>query len=168
MNEKVDVKKASLDVRGSPTRCPYCHEDATAAADVWVCQDCLARHHVDCWRERGACSSCSSVRHLEPPAREALTPERAREALVAAGYDPGQVDRLIRSSLRRRVERYTAPTVIARFLVAFGMALALGGIAWKIAQPMSHVNEDFVAAVTGVLTFGLVATLLFWRPRREE
>jgi hypothetical protein len=95
MDAKSEGKELPVEVRGSPTRCPYCHDEAAAAADAWVCQDCLARHHAACWRERGACSSCASTRHLEPPARPPLTVERAREVFLAAGHDPADVIRFL-------------------------------------------------------------------------
>jgi hypothetical protein len=125
MNEK------TLEVRGAPTRCPYCHEEATASADVLVCQDCLARHHAECWRERNACSSCSSTRRLEPPARQPLTVSRAREALIAAGFEATEVDSILRPA---PVEvRGTAAGTIGKALLilmvglgAFAAAMVIG------------------------------------------
>lgn len=60
------------DVRArlSPVRCPFCHVDLATLDGGWVaCRGCLARHHVECWRESSRCASCGSPDHLEAPRR---------------------------------------------------------------------------------------------------
>lgn len=51
-------------VAASPTRCPYCHADVEASqfAGAIVCEQCLSRHHADCWL--GRCASCAGERAL--------------------------------------------------------------------------------------------------------
>lgn len=53
------VPSRDVHVVASPTRCPYCHDDVAPERSDWVaCKACLARHHVACWRENGACGTC--------------------------------------------------------------------------------------------------------------
>lgn len=63
--------EVTLEVDGSPTRCPYCHDACTAEdSRAVVCQKCLSRHHGACWREgHHRCSSCGSGKALKggPP-----------------------------------------------------------------------------------------------------
>lgn len=61
----VTLEISALRVGSQVNRCPFCHETVHSAESV-VCQDCLARHHEDCWTEGGACSSCSSLNLLSP------------------------------------------------------------------------------------------------------
>lgn len=49
------------------TRCPFCHDECSVAAEVAVCRACLSRHHAECWNEGGACASCSSSEYLDAP-----------------------------------------------------------------------------------------------------
>jgi hypothetical protein len=54
-----------IQISGSLVRCPYCHGDIKTSAIDWVaCSACLARHHKDCWQERGACSTCRGSNYL--------------------------------------------------------------------------------------------------------
>ena len=56
------MEKSRVKVAGSALRCPYCHDDVSTASSEWVaCGACLARHHRECWRERGACSTCGAA-----------------------------------------------------------------------------------------------------------
>lgn len=49
------------DVHVGLNRCPFCHEDVEPKQSV-VCQECLARHHEECWTEAQECSSCRGTR----------------------------------------------------------------------------------------------------------
>jgi len=60
----MDDVQRRVEVRGSPTRCPYCHDDCQPGQDDVACRDCLARHHSACWREHRACGSCGSSQAL--------------------------------------------------------------------------------------------------------
>ena len=53
-----------VEVRGAPTRCPYCHEGVAADDSVRVCRGCLSRHHHACWGEHGRCASCDGAESL--------------------------------------------------------------------------------------------------------
>lgn len=66
-------REREVEVRGSPTRCPFCHEGCTADDDNVVCRDCLARHHAPCWAEAGRCGACSSERPMEASALASAT-----------------------------------------------------------------------------------------------
>jgi hypothetical protein len=94
--EREPVEKAppekEVEVRGSPTRCPYCHDECTAAQPHSVCEACLARHHESCWDSHGSCATCSSTRRLAPVPRPALTVDQARATLVKAGYTEAEID----------------------------------------------------------------------------
>ena len=51
--------RADVRVGGSLVRCPYCHDDVAPEATGWVaCRGCLARHHLNCWKETLACGTC--------------------------------------------------------------------------------------------------------------
>lgn len=51
-------------VEGAPTRCPFCHDEASAQ-DTVACVACLARHHATCWDEAARCASCGHRERLE-------------------------------------------------------------------------------------------------------
>jgi hypothetical protein len=97
--EREPVEKSppekEVEVRGSPTRCPYCHDDCTSAQKHSVCEACLARHHKSCWESHGSCATCSSTRRLAPAARPALTVDQARATLVKAGFSEDEVDAVL-------------------------------------------------------------------------
>ena len=71
------------------TRCPFCHDECTAAAEVRVCRTCLSRHHADCWNEGGACASCSSSEYLDAP-REAQELAETQPQGTWLGMDKGE------------------------------------------------------------------------------
>lgn len=59
-----------LEVRGSPTRCPFCHDGFAGQEQGVVCGQCLSRHHPACWA--GSCASCrSTARMVRDPALQA-------------------------------------------------------------------------------------------------
>ncbi len=83
--------QARVEVRGSPQRCPYCHDECSPSENDAVCHACLARHHRSCWEESGRCASCSGARALviepgsSPPPRASFpTIEQLPEALRAS------------------------------------------------------------------------------------
>ncbi len=58
-------REIKVEVERSPQRCPYCHDEVDSRDEDWLaCAGCLARHHEDCWRELGRCSSCGDDRSL--------------------------------------------------------------------------------------------------------
>ncbi|HZU99050.1 MAG TPA: hypothetical protein VFF73_20245, partial [Planctomycetota bacterium] len=65
------MDQTRIEVRGGPTRCPYCHDDVSSGPENVVCRECLARHHPDCWR--GACAVCSSSNRLVAEPRPPVT-----------------------------------------------------------------------------------------------
>lgn len=59
----VVIERDDVRVAASRTRCPFCH--SSFADDEWVaCRECLARHHVACWGENGACATCAATRFI--------------------------------------------------------------------------------------------------------
>ena len=68
-------------------RCPYCQDTCSPVGSV-ACQDCLTRHHADCWQEQGACSSCGSQSRLV--AEVAAPTDDELVAMLRAG-DPDAV-----------------------------------------------------------------------------
>src|SRR2546423_5940666 len=64
----------TLEVHGSPTRCPYCHDTCSPEDDAVICGSCLARHHRDCWEDR--CGTCGAEAGLD--ASNKLGVNRAR------------------------------------------------------------------------------------------
>ncbi|MDF1661826.1 MAG: hypothetical protein P1V97_08640 [Planctomycetota bacterium] len=71
--EKSKQGKSGVDskitVDGSPTRCPYCHEDCLPESEAFVCQSCLSRHHIGCWTDHGCCASCQGEQVLQASLR---------------------------------------------------------------------------------------------------
>jgi WD40 repeat protein len=56
--------RQDLVVRGSPARCPYCHD---RLSEDWVaCESCVAKHHRGCWDEHGRCATCGGSESLRP------------------------------------------------------------------------------------------------------
>src|SRR4051812_3384698 len=102
MDEKLDTKEKKADappepappvaprsdviVRGGATRCPHCHANVDSDQDAWAaCQKCLARHHLACWGEGGACGACSEKRFVTSvPARGKAT-GRGMNPIVVLG-----------------------------------------------------------------------------------
>jgi hypothetical protein len=82
--EKKLATKASIHVDGSPTRCPYCHEDCAADEEALVCESCLSRHHVACWSDHGSCSSCSSDRAMQQTGEQSQDTEQQVSASPCA------------------------------------------------------------------------------------
>ncbi len=76
-------ERTDVVVRGGASRCPHCHDNVHAEDDAWAaCRGCLARHHVACWGEGGACSACGEKRFVSSvPARKA--PARSSTSSVA-------------------------------------------------------------------------------------
>lgn len=70
-------------VAASRARCPFCHEAVSPEATDWVaCRGCLARHHVGCWGEHGACSACGEAKFLPATPGRARSSARPRAALI--------------------------------------------------------------------------------------
>ncbi|MBX3466499.1 MAG: hypothetical protein KF878_06330 [Planctomycetes bacterium] len=64
--------RSDVHVAASPTRCPFCHDEASAAGSV-ACQGCLARHHAACWDEGGRCATCGGAFRLVAPDDDAVS-----------------------------------------------------------------------------------------------
>jgi hypothetical protein len=58
------VLRDDLVIRINQRRCPYCHADVAVGRDAVACEQCLALHHGDCWREGRRCASCGATRGL--------------------------------------------------------------------------------------------------------
>ena len=43
-------------------RCPYCHDGLRPDEEVWVCGDCRAVVHDECYEELERCPSCAAGR----------------------------------------------------------------------------------------------------------
>jgi hypothetical protein len=99
----VTGEKVRVEVKGSPTRCPYCHDDCSPGVDDVACRECLARHHAACWNEHGACGTCGSTQRFEAKV-ERLDLARARRTLIEAGSSPAEVDEFFASLAARPAE----------------------------------------------------------------
>jgi hypothetical protein len=132
MNE--DVR--GLEVRGSPTRCPYCHNDVSPEETV-ACQSCLARHHAECWNSHGTCATCGSARRLEAPPKETrrLTPAVARNALLTAGFEHKEIDAVLAGDAdQARAERMREQNrAFAKALIVLAFSAGGGMLAGALA-----------------------------------
>lgn len=71
-------------------RCPYCHDDV-GPEDCVVCQDCLTRHHPECWEEGLRCSSCSSENKMVSSTKRQNAPSYKPDEIVPEIDDEGRV-----------------------------------------------------------------------------
>lgn len=79
------TERQDLQLRGSPTRCPFCHDDVALDEANWVaCAGCLARHHASCWNEHGCCGSCGSTETLVRRENERAPPTEVLERSVGS------------------------------------------------------------------------------------
>ncbi len=80
-------ERTDVVVRGGASRCPHCHDNVNSEEDAWAaCRGCLARHHVSCWGEGGACSACGEKRFVSSvPARQPARAQSNRLAFVLVG-----------------------------------------------------------------------------------
>ncbi len=134
----VSEGEATIEVRGRPSRCPYCHDDCDAEQANVVCNDCLARHHAACWAEAGnACGGCRSTRAAgggAPPAAAPVSATQRREAprslkeeQLLADFDPRAVARL-RGELRSGETLIWAGAPIPWAFAREGLPIALFGL----------------------------------------
>lgn len=72
------IMEKTVQVHSNFIRCPYCHDNVNLESDDWVaCQQCLARHHSECWTSE--CSACHCPDHLQPGRGSSESKERERE-----------------------------------------------------------------------------------------
>lgn len=95
------------DVHLAGDRCPFCRDLVRRRAEAWaLCERCLARHHLSCWGEAGACAACQHPRPLRRRASDVVT---------------------------RRWPRWSAPLAGAGLLVLLILGLLAGGRARALA-----------------------------------
>jgi len=160
-------QEPKLKVERSPTRCPYCHDECTAADPNVACHDCLARHHTACWQEGASCGSCGSTRFMEPatpPPRPPTEPARAalgqppdgrptREEAALARYEDA-AQRAQRDE-EAGVGHYGAPGVDGFFTPAAAEAHPLARSPRAVAHPRAAVLTIGASALVGVLAVAL-------------
>lgn len=111
--EPAPIARDDVKVDGSPTRCPFCHEHLDTAKAGWVaCGGCMARHHAECWDERGACASCGGLRRLVAEERR-LASDPEVVALVQTGDRPRAMAELRARGLDDRAARAALDLVAA-------------------------------------------------------
>jgi len=152
--EKIAVKNA-------PNRCPFCHEEAERERSV-ACQDCLARHHEDCWTEGAGCSACSSQRQLAPSARPALTRKQATQLLIAEGYTPADIRALFVAPAERSRTIHSRLGPFAPFLyLVLSLAVVLAcGVVLAGIEVMRTEDDRLLVAMLGVLGASVMATVM--------
>ena len=60
------AERSKLQLKNSPSRCPYCHDSLTDPLDLIACAACGARHHKECYNEHSSCASCGAQDRLVP------------------------------------------------------------------------------------------------------
>lgn len=123
-----DVRVAS-----SRARCPFCHADVDADAADWVaCKGCLARHHLPCWGESGACATCGEHRFL--PATTGRRGERA-----GANDAP-----------KRRTQTGRVVAAVVAMAIGIGVSIAVVASSPSSLRPRStpSVSRNFTKAET--------------------
>lgn len=109
--------RSDVHVAASPTRCPFCHDEASAAGSV-ACQGCLARHHAACWDEAGRCAACGAAVKLAPPGGEEVAAAWEAEASERSRRVVRGLQRLILGwqGLQRRRPYVMTALEVAAFL----------------------------------------------------
>ncbi len=157
--EKPDAPMAQKQERSQRTasshqawvRCPFCHTCVDMDEEDWVaCRGCLARHHLACWGEAGACSTCQRTDFMpattarEPvPLRRVLVPTAVGALLGAIGGGPsfGCLGLCVAELLLRGLAGEGADHKVEAGLAAVSFALrgaiygyAGGWVAYKLAR----------------------------------
>jgi len=145
-------ERAQIAVKGSPTRCPYCHDDCRPGEGEVACRACLARHHADCWKEHGACGSCQGTQALEAKV-EKLDLARARKILVDAGCAPAEVDAVL--AVSRAPSRVAG--VGAAFLRKLLFPLIFSGLAFLGSYELARQSDDPLPFTLGLVFVATVA-----------
>jgi hypothetical protein len=138
------VERNDVHVAGSLARCPFCHANLSADENEWVaCRGCLARHHLGCWGEVGACSTCgrtdfmSAFTRRQPiPFRRVLVPTVIGALLGAtgAGVPFGCLSLVVLDCLLRGSRMSDVPVPVAFLLGAGIFGWAGGWVAYKLTQ----------------------------------
>ena len=98
---------------GQTPRCPYCHDQLEAEAEAIQCPGCQTRHHAECVRELGVCTTYGCGEQLAPgeaaPNPEVREEIRARIRAGVARYARGVAG--MERSLKPlgREQRFDAP-----------------------------------------------------------
>jgi hypothetical protein len=143
-----------IKVHNKPNRCPYCHSGCSPDDENIVCNDCLARHHRECWEESGACVTCSSTNAMTvtPAIETAKKPARERSPVNAIDLRDVKAERAarIRSELSKGEKllwvgepQVTTMALKAMPQVLFGIPWTAFSLFWMImaAGGVSKFNE---------------------------
>lgn len=142
------MEKTTPIVNHSSPKCPYCHDSVTADSVKTACESCMAWHHLDCWQEHGACSTCQHVRDDERPSL-ASSEGRERKVCDQAGCtelavnkkDMGALGKLCMSHGVIRAKRseniMLALTLGALFYTLIYLMMALGDGQIESGLPMA-------------------------------
>jgi hypothetical protein len=185
----METNERSASIKGSPTRCPYCHDQVDPLVDAWrACSRCLSRHHDSCWIDSGCCGACGEIDALVRPVpridpRE-LTALWTKEGLAASrrwllekGYsitaasetllellEQDRENRALEERDRQRARTYGLFLSIQALITLFAApAWALPNIASLNGPPPAAL---FVAALA--FWFWLGAVCWFWKSREHR
>jgi hypothetical protein len=156
-------------LRQSPIRCPYCHDDVAAeeVEAALVCQQCLARHHRECWVE--GCANCGHVTPLGALDGDALSAanEEALPLLPLLGERSPQL-RFARGQAFEAAKRWSNR--------AYAMAMALAFVSPFIGLVLGDLHTlaeqifFFCVALASLTTFPILVlnTLDAYRRSRTD
>lgn len=133
-SERSDVR-----VGHGPLRCPFCHEDVSPERSV-VCQDCLARHHDECWTESASCSSCGSLRRLEPAGRDPLDRES-----IGAPVERSLMDRVSADEAAPRSKLSRSGPVALAILCSLPVLLLVTLLGVVVGDTLLNGDAEWVA-----------------------
>jgi hypothetical protein len=167
----VSVEERVVVAGRSPNRCPFCHE-ACEADDATVCQDCLARHHADCWSESARCAACGSARSLAPtsgakagpsttvrPAARDVGDVRANGlTLVIATVGAGAAHELLAAALEEAPLAGGHPAEVVSFGLPFVVAVLVPGIAAALIRALGR-RRHVAIGLSILLVVGLFTLL---------
>jgi hypothetical protein len=137
----------------TPSRCPYCHGPCEDSEEVVACRACVARHHAECWRQLGRCSSCGATRFLgeAPVAPPALPDTQFYEERLQ-----GHVD--ISSPSQQRLFRFLGlPVSVALALLGFGLLCETIGDLRLAAVTTPDQRSEAMSHAFGIGVLGIVA-----------
>lgn len=166
-------------VRGSPTRCPYCHEGIDpSGGEAWIaCVGCLARHHDACWKELRRCGACGAEEVLRPEAADPA-PSRRKDAPAPSPFreSPGLEFLLTQDHVSLALGFLAALAFGAAGLLA--TALREAGVGWAVVPVVAfgivvvaglalRVRALRAFALRGERVTGRVAAVMPWENDRR-
>lgn len=132
--------------------CSFCR-DRLARPDVVYCAECLAPHHLECFRAHGRCClpGCETTRFVRPQEAEDAAPRPRRRGLLVAGLGLCSAAALTAGAAQLYYSviklRYPRPTPLAEVLQPRAVPAQPGWTSPEVAVQLEAVNEPLGAVL---------------------